>query len=311
MTTAYEFKRLSDLVTEEFNSFSESLKPIYSICNKFVRDSVEPFMTAVEAYRLNYRSNKYYNEVYKKFNNFGQGVAELLDRLLSVYNVDQQNTVYTYKRHIFDLIEASTKLLATTLDLAHAASKEVEMQKFGSINDTCVGNNVPESSCSRTPKIRSNIYISQARYRVLKNRMRAKSCRLRPYAENGYLAALSEWCSKSVNNTSIVSFCAQTTVFMSTKQNVMLKQSSKTLMSEDIVSLFNSWKTFRPLLLSLVLKNYLLLSNTLLVSCLEKFLEEQHDLIMMMLSIYAKMQTLREEQLLDPMGSTGPSSTAP
>lgn len=297
-----KYKNLKDEINTKVKNFNDSLRPIYNLCGTYTSEYCNPFLSNVNEYRLNYHSQDAYNAVFESFVRFGKGTAHLLDRILGVYNVEQQDAVYEAKRNLFILVESAIQVLNAVLELGYAVSKDMGLKSFGGdINDTCAGNGISENQCRRSKIMARNIYVSEARHNVLRDRLKNKKCRLVPYAETGYLEELSEWCVKNSNNSVTSNYCSLVTEFITSKEQVMSKQNEKMLQICDIDLLLSTWKSFRSELLNLVLQNYIILSNSVLVSCLEKFIEEQHDLMMMMIAKRNAIQTKTEEGLLEDL----------
>lgn len=297
-----KYKDLRDEISARVKRFGDNMRPIYNLCNTYTSEYCNPFMASANEYRFNYHNQNAYNAVYDSFVTFGKGTAQLLNRVLSVYNTEQQDAVYEAKRNLFVLVESAIQVLQAVLELGYAVSQEIGLKTFGGdIQDTCAGNGITDNQCRRSKLMAKNIYVSEAKHNVLSNRMQQKKCRLVPYAETGYLEELNEFCIRNSNNSVTSNYCSLVSEFIKAKEFVMGKQNEQMLQAADIDHLLATWRVFREELLKIVLQNYLILSNSVKVSCLEKFIEEQHDLMLMMIEKRNAIQTKVEEGVLEDL----------
>lgn len=90
----------------------------------------------------------------------------------------------------------------------------------------------------------------------------------------------------------------------------MNKQNERILTIADIERLLSTWTSYRPMLLDFTLGNFLILSQSVLVSCLEKFLEEQHALMLSMRELKTKLEQMQTDPLYDDLQMTTPTTTS-
>lgn len=286
-------------VANEVRSFQTALKPIYNLCSSYINEYCIPFSNTVENYRLNYHSHEDYANAFESFRVFGKGTAQLLNRLFKVFNPEQQDAVYENKRHIFNIINSAVRVMHSVVELGYAVSNELKLKAFGDLSDTCVGNGIAEPQCKRRAKLRANVHVTEAQHNVLLNRLQDRKCRLVPYAETGYLESLMQWCVKNRNNNSLTSYCQLTADFIKAKELVFNKQNENLVQLGDLNNILAIWETFRAEHLKLILQNYITLSDSTMISCLEKFLEEQHDLMLELTKKRTELQTILEEGTLE------------
>lgn len=286
-------------VANEVKNFHNALKPIYNLCSSYINEYCIQFSSKVENYRLNYHSHEDYANTFESFRLFGRGTAQLLNRLFKVYNPEQQDAVFENKRHIFLILNAAVRIMQSVVELGYAVSKDLKMRSFGDLSNTCIGNGIAEAQCKRRVKLKSNVHVTEAQHNVLLNRLKNRKCRLIPYAETGYLESLMQWCVKNRNNNTLTSYCQLTADFIKAKELVFSKQNENLLQLADLDNILTIWSNFREEHLKLILQNYITLSDFSLISCLEKFLEEQHELMLDLTKRRSQLQTILEEGTLE------------
>lgn len=306
--------KLQRTIEQKIEVFVNLTRPLFDLCAQYVPTFCDPMLNAVRKYSINYRSNDMYRIVHQSFRHYGLGTANLLNRVLRIHNPQTQNSVFTHRRQIFKLLAASGDIMAAVLELAYATSTQNRYRELGSIEDTCIGRNIPEKTCSR--KIGGGgggggqIHVPERRYYLLQQSLQtSKKCRLAPYAEEGYLMSLKEWCQKNGNNNVMANFCSWTTEMITVKETIMNKQNERILTIADIERLLSTWTSYRPMLLDFTLGNFLILSQSVLVSCLEKFLEEQHALMLSMRELKTKLEQMQTDPLYDDLQMTTPTTT--
>lgn len=298
------YKKERTAVDKAIRDFNEKLKPIYELCqnNDYLTLHCYPFATAAEEFSSNFGSQDHYAAVFKAFTVFGTGSAVILNKIMSVFNVEQQEAVYDSRRSIFIIIDAAVNIMRTVLALGYASSTEIARKNFGGdIGDTCVGNGMTPNQCMRKVRIKAdNIYVSEGKYNVTRDRLTTRRCRLSPYAETGYLEELKDWCAQGTNSV-LSNFCSLTSEFIRAKEMVMSRQNDRVLQGKEITGLLSVWNVFREQLLRTVLQNYIILNNSSKVSCLEKFIEEQHDLMLALIRKRHQIETAAEETILEDL----------
>lgn len=90
----------------------------------------------------------------------------------------------------------------------------------------------------------------------------------------------------------------------------MSKQNERILTIADIERLLSTWTSYRPMLLDFTLGNFLILSQSILISCLEKFLEEQHALMLTMRELKIKLEQMQTDPLYEDLQMNSTNITA-
>lgn len=279
---------------ESFITFAGIVAPL---CSKYNLNSIKPFLESAQIYNENFRSNTEFNNLLRLHQLFCSGSINICNRLFDNYEESKQSLIYDWSKHIFNLLDASKKIIDEAYNLAYTVGRDDTTTK-----------SIVDKEKNPLVKIYRKVILEDGEYEAYKKSMFDWKCNIQSlYVEEQYMKHVVELCNSRNTNSNATEAKIQTcsrrkTIYVSNqnyestpkicvlnaelyshKSKIDNMEKENNLSVQDIDNYVIIYKHYQHELLSFVLHNFIKLYNETCVQCLKVFLEQQHGIVFSML----------------------------
>lgn len=291
------------ILSKQIEYFSTMATIISPLCSKYNTNSIKPFLEGAQIYAENFRSSTEFSNLLRLHKSFMAGSINICNRLFDNYEASKQNAVYDWSRHLFNLLNASKKVVDQAYNLAYTVGRDDSLTKISI-----------EKEKNPLVRIRRKVILEDGEYDVYKKNMFDWKCSIQSlYVEEEYMKHIVEICNsrKSKFNPKEVKvnactirrtitipdsdfestpqLCVLNAELMTHKTNIDRHEKNEKLTLTDIDNYLIVYNQYQHELIAFVFTNFLILYNETCVQCIKVFLEQQHSIVFNLLDKRKKL----------------------